>query len=95
MTLFALPKAKPWMDGYLLRYRSGASIPPHRDKVSKHRHYRLNVILKGAYAGGVFTCDRPLLITKRIKLFRSDYLHSVTTVHGTRIVLSIGWLRKK
>lgn len=94
MTLFALPRKKPACDGYLLRYKQGAGVPPHRDMVLGFKHYRLNIILKEAYAGGEFVCDRPILITKRIKLFRSDALHSVTKVHGVRYVLSIGWLRK-
>src|SRR6185503_20423726 len=87
----------PWpiaFDSYLIRYRDGSEIPPHRDPVAKGRHYRLNIILKSPRSGGEFVCSSPLFATKRVKLFRPDACeHSVTRVSGgSRYVLSIGWV---
>jgi hypothetical protein len=80
-------------DLHILRYRPGDHIPPHTDPVEFERHYRLNIILTNA-EGGEFRCGTTIFETKRIKLFRPDLEeHSVTLVtHGTRYVLSIGWV---
>jgi len=83
-------------DLYLLRFPVGSEIPPHVDRVPSGRHYRLNVILKEALAGGIFRCQyRAIYQSRRIKLFRSDVCeHSVSRVtRGTRYVLSLGWVR--
>lgn len=82
-------------DCYLLRFPTGASVPPHTDRVKQGRHYRLNIILRPARRGGEFVCERPIHASGRIKLFRPDVEeHSVTTIdEGTRWVLSIGWVR--
>ena len=81
-------------DLYLLRYRKGASIPPHTDPVDGKRHYRVNVVLREAKRGGYFTCGAPIFWSRRVKVFRSDVAeHSVTTVEeGERVVLSLGWV---
>ena len=88
----------PWpipCDGYLLRFPSGACVPPHVDRVPSGRHYRLNIILRPARRGGEFVCARPIYVNRRVKLFRPDVeTHSVTRIEeGTRWVLSIGWVR--
>ena len=79
-------------DLHILRYRPGDHIPPHTDPVESERHYRLNIILTKAH-GGEFH-GTTIFETKRIKFFRPDIMeHSVTEVtHGTRYVLSIGWV---
>ncbi len=79
-------------DFYLLRYKPGAWIPPHTDKISDKRHYRLNFVIKKAKKGGIFICENPIFETKRIKFFRPDLsVHSLTRINeGTRYVLSIG-----
>ena len=84
-------------DFYLLRYKPGAWIPPHTDKVSDKRHYRFNVVIFGAKEGGNFICDNPIFESKRIKFFRPDIsTHSLTKViSGTRYVLSFGFVLKK
>jgi hypothetical protein len=89
-TLWPLP-----CDCYLLRFPTGASVPPHTDRVSLGRHYRLNIILRAPRRGGEFVCARPIHAGRRIKLFRPDVEeHSVTMIEeGTRWVLSIGWVR--
>lgn len=81
---------------YLLRFRKGAEIPAHTDPVSDKKHYRLNIILRHARAGGDFVCSDPIYENSRIKLFRPDLsAHSVTKIiDGTRYVLSVGWVRK-
>lgn len=83
-------------DAYFLRFPKGSEILPHRDSVQSGRHFRLNIILKKSKFGGEFICERHILNTNRIKLFRSDlYTHSVTKVSGSaRYVLSIGWISK-
>lgn len=89
-TLWPLP-----CDCYLLRFPTGALVPPHTDRVSLGRHYRLNIILRAPRRGGEFVCARPIHAGRRIKLFRPDVEeHSVTMIEeGTRWVLSIGWVR--
>lgn len=81
-------------DVYLLRFREGAEIPPHTDKVESGKHFRLNLIIKQAKSGGEFVCKEPLYENAFIKYFRSDLCeHSVTKVEqGNRYVLSIGWV---
>lgn len=95
MLLLVNPFIVPF-DFYLLRFREGAEIPEHTDPVSERRHYRLNIVVKNARAGGHFECRTPIYENSRIKLFRPDLsLHSVTRVDsGTRYVLSLGWVLK-
>jgi hypothetical protein len=82
-------------DCYLLRYPDGSEIPVHTDPVPRGRHFRLNIILKTAKAGGEFiSFDRPIFATKRIVLFRPDISpHFVRKVEGgSRYVFSLGWV---
>ena len=83
-------------DVYILRFPLGSEIAPHTDPVSTGQHYRLNIVLKRAKAGGEFICATPIYASPRIKLFRPDACeHSVTRVtEGSRYVLSIGWVRR-
>jgi hypothetical protein len=83
-------------DVYMLRFRQGSEIPPHTDPVAEGRHYRCNIVVKRAREGGDFVCGTPIFATSRIKVFRPDACeHSVTRiVHGSRYVLSIGWVRR-
>ena len=82
-------------DLYLLRFPQGSQILPHTDKVKEGKHYRLNIVLQNAKEGGVFQCDKPIINTKRIKLFRPDINeHSVSKVmSGNRYLISLGWIR--
>lgn len=93
MLLATSPFPVPF-DLYLLRYKEGSYIPPHRDAVKEKRHFRLNIVLKQAKRGGVFKCKDPIFETKRIKLFRPDKSeHSLTEVtKGSRLLLSLGWV---
>lgn len=83
-------------DIYLLRFPTGAEIPPHVGRGQSGRHFRLNLLLRRAKAGGEFVCKDPLYASKRIKYFRPDVsAHSVTKVlAGSRLLLSIGWICK-
>lgn len=82
-------------DLYLLRFREGAYIPLHVDKVKSGRHFRLNIVLRKAKLGGEFLCSSPIFESSRVKYFRSDISeHSVSKIEaGTRYVLSLGWVR--
>lgn len=82
-------------DCYLLRFKAGAEIPPHTDQVKTGKHYRLNIVIKKAKAGGEFLCQTAIFQNSRIKFFRPDLAeHSVSKVtSGTRYVLSVGWVR--
>lgn len=84
-------------DAYLLRFPEGSEIRPHTDPVSGGRHYRLNIVVKKAQAGGEFICASPIFETTRIKFFRPDACeHSVFRVSkGSRYVFSIGWVRSR
>lgn len=87
-----------WLQGfdvYLLRFPVGSAIRPHRDEVEGGRHYRLNIILRPAKVGGVFSCTESIYESARIKLFRPDVSeHAVSEVlEGTRLLLSVGWVR--
>jgi hypothetical protein len=93
MLLSTLPWPIPF-DCYLLRFPEGSEIAPHKDPVTKGKHFRLNIILKKSLSGGQFLCENPILQTSRMNLFRPDISeHSVTkVVGGSRYVFSIGWL---
>ena len=95
MLLLANPYVFPF-DCYLLRFREGAGVPEHTDPVDGRRHFRLNIILRQAAAGGEFHCSDPIYNGARIKLFRPDMSeHSVSPVErGVRYVLSVGWVRR-
>ena len=87
---------------YLLRYPKGSYIDEHKDPIKvesadadgwpQRKHYRLNVVLRHARAGGEFVCERAIFRTRRITLFRPDkVVHGVTRIlRGTRYVLSLG-----
>ena len=83
-------------DLYILRYPVGAGIPLHCDPVPDHKHYRLNVYLWNAKAGGVPEHYATIFTNRFFTLFRPDlHLHSVSPVTaGTRYVLSFGFVRR-
>jgi hypothetical protein len=75
------------MDAYMLKFEPDCLLPAHIDKV-KGRHFRLNIILRGE---GKFECDKTIIRTKRIILFRPDkHTHSMQNDETERKVLSIG-----
>lgn len=83
-------------DIYILKYPEGSQITPHVDQVTSGKHYRLNIILKNAKAGGIFKVENSIFETKRIKFFRPDVSeHSVTKIEkGQRILFSMGFILK-
>lgn len=79
------------MDCYLIKYPDGSFIPEHIDKVDDKKHYRLNIVIKKPYSGGLFICDKTIINTCRLILFRPDrYKHRLTPVVGERLVMSFG-----
>ena len=80
------------IDCYILRINDGFAVPPHKDTVDGHNHYRCNFILNTNYNGGKFTHENPILNWNRIKIFDSgSYFHSVTKVtNGCRYMMSFG-----
>lgn len=84
------------LDCCLIRYREGASIPPHRDPVKGGaQHYRFNVIVRPAKKGGELICEKSLFRLGPVNFFRPDLAeHEVKPVEkGVRYVFSIGWKR--
>ena len=82
-------------DVYILKFVTGSYIAPHIDKNEGGKHYRINVILKKADAGGDYEGEAILNLFNRFIFFRPDIMeHSVSEVTGSRYVLSIGWLLK-
>ena len=88
-------------DCYLIRYRDGHFIPPHRDhgQLFGTVHKRLNAIITAPKEGGELYLGPP---TGRVHVelgvgdayvFWPDHtLHEVTTVVGERLLLSVGAL---
>ena len=83
-------------DCYILRYKVGSKVPYHKDPVKSGKHFRLNIILQRAKKGGGFLLDNKNYPSGRVVLFRPDIeSHAVQEIlEGTRIVLSIGWIKK-
>lgn len=83
-------------DAYVLYYPTGSYIDWHTDVVPGAKHWRLNIVLKHAVAGGNCLTSIQGYVRKwwRFTLMRPDITcHSVSTIKvGTRYVLSIGWL---
>ena len=78
-------------DCYLIKYPDKTFIPKHVDNVDGKRHFRLNIVLKKPLSGGIFKCEKSILHTPRIILFRPDkYSHELTPVEGERLVFSLG-----
>ena len=86
-------------DVYLVRYKPGQGIPPHRDAspLEGYGHYRANAVIQKGKEGGEFVCEAPLFQSARLNVFCSNRsLHEVKPViSGVRYVLSLGWLKKE
>lgn len=83
-------------DAYLLYYPEGSWIDVHKDEVPGHEHWRYNIELiqpeEGGFLKGSFNYWQGS--RRRVNKFRSDFYHEVTKItKGTRLVLSIGWLK--
>ena len=88
--------AKLRADCWLIYYPTGSYILAHTDSAPGFKHYRLNIDLRKAKKGGKLKCEEPIFRFWRFNFFRSDRLHFVTEVReGTRLVLSVGWLRRE
>ena len=95
-------------DAYLLKYPTGAYIPPHKDPAPDgFVHFRVNIVLPIPHTGGRFITDNPLANAEEspnlnigiVKVFwfeSSEVEHEVRRVYsGTRWVISFGWLKRK
>ena len=88
LVIFKLPFVLGF-DMYLLKFAPGFILPEHVDQVKRGRHFRMNIILKG---DGNFQCEKTIIKTKRMILFRPDkYKHSMQNGDKERKVLSIGF----
>lgn len=83
-------------DIYLIRYKNGAHIPPHKDPplMDGLRHGRLNALLVVPIEGGVFMhgnlSPQPLELYDAV-VFQPDVEeHSLTPVVGERLIWSVG-----
>ena len=84
-------EAVAW-DCYLLRYRPGAYVPPHRDPTDAKPHLRLNAIVQSS-AGAVLSLNGAAieLAAGDAIVFRPDVVeHAVSAGEGTRYVWSVG-----
>jgi len=86
-----------WLDCYLIRYPTGASIPLHKDPIKNGKMYRLNIEFWKPKEGGKFHSNTLFSLFGRIHLFRPDIEeHYVTPVtKGERWVFSIGKILKQ
>lgn len=95
LTLFSSALLK--RDLHILKFIEGSYVNTHVDKAPYgYEHHRLNIVLRKASKGGIFTKNNEE-IHKRIIKFRPDIEpHSVSPIRGkTRYVLSFGWIKKK
>jgi hypothetical protein len=82
-------------DIYIIRFKTGTSIPKHRDVVSNGKHYRLNIVLWPFYQGGRFVCNKTIILVGPVVLFRPDLEeHSLTEItKGMLYLLSFVFVR--
>lgn len=84
MKLFRIYK----LDCYLIKYTKGCAIGYHRDVVEGHRHYRLNIQLRGK--NRLCTLKKFQKVGCRIQLFRADEDHSFGLTLENGLILSFG-----
>lgn len=83
-------------DAWVLRYKEGASIPPHTDEagVFGMRHHRLNAMVQAADLGGKLFMEKQGVAFPDgwALVFVPDVIeHAVTEVaEGTRLIWSVG-----
>ena len=84
-------------DLWLLRSSVGVEVPDHCDAApAGFAHWRMNVVLRQARRGGIFSGDDVRVNWPRLKVFRSDRPHRVTTIEeGRRLILSAGVLHRE
>jgi predicted 2-oxoglutarate/Fe(II)-dependent dioxygenase YbiX len=90
------PYFEDFYDAYLIRYRQGDFIPPHKDEAALpgKRHRRVNAMVAPAGAGGELriggrAIDLP--VGTAVDFFPDEEEHEVTPVtEGRRILFSVG-----
>lgn len=80
-------------DLYLLRFPEGTHVPPHKDPIKNHKHYRLNITLVKPNIGGKFLGGNPIINLSRLTFFRPDlYTHEMSVIQsGQCYMLSFGF----
>lgn len=82
-------------DIYLIKYPEGSKIDTHTDPVKEWRHVRINIVLKQAKSGGIFSGEGRIWGGQRFNVFYSDLPHEVSKIEqGSRLLLSVGFLKK-
>ena len=91
--LLGTPFEDYW-DVYLIRYRDGAHVPPHRDAAEHgRRHRRINVVLVAPRAGGELAIGGAAValgVGDAIVFEPDREEHAVSPVVGERVVFSVG-----
>lgn len=83
-------------DMWLIKYPEGSFITQHNDRLDYGDPWRINIILKSPKKGGTFVCHEYINILNRVYIFNARHTHMVTEiVEGERLVLSIGFVRKR
>jgi predicted 2-oxoglutarate/Fe(II)-dependent dioxygenase YbiX len=93
LALVGTPFEDYW-DVYFIRYEDGAYIPPHTDPAEHGRvHRRINAVLAQAERGGeliVAGIKIVVAVGDAVLFSPSGDEHSVTRVHGSRLLFSVG-----
>jgi len=83
-----------YWDVYFIRYLDGAYIPPHTDPAEHGKtHRRINAVLTQAERGGeliVAGIKIDLAVGDAVLFSPSAEEHEVSTVHGPRLLFSVG-----
>jgi predicted 2-oxoglutarate/Fe(II)-dependent dioxygenase YbiX len=83
-----------YWDVYFIRYEDGAYIPPHTDPAEHGRiHRRINAVLLQGTGGGdlhVGGAKIELAVGDAVLFSPSSEIHEVSTVHGPRLLFSVG-----
>ena len=93
LALVGTPFEDYW-DVYFIRYEDGAHIPPHTDPAEHGRvHRRINAVIAQAERGGeliVAGIKIDLAVGDAVLFSPSGDEHSVSRVHGSRLLFSVG-----
>lgn len=76
------------MDCYLIRYTRGCAVGYHKDEVSGHKHYRLNIQITGKNRLCILRDFNRKM--GKITFFRADEEHSFGITMEKGLILSFG-----
>ncbi len=75
-------------DLYLIKYSKGCAVGYHMDEVKGHKHYRLNIQLRGI--NRLFILEDANKKMRRFTCFRADKMHSFGLTLEKGLILSFG-----